>query len=175
MLKTETISIKNTDFDMDLITIDKFIENVDSDTVTKLERYMGNNENIIEEYIMMDQDYSFLDSNDIDKRKIVDLSNLLNISEHIQNDGREEVSIGHISIPNDNDYRCVVVNTKSDSYVIVSIDDCESVIKGILETRLSDVQRIKSIKPIKEEIEKLEEGLEDIDLNEVEIEFNLER
>ena len=71
MGNVETIKIKklgdnkNVDLELDTTTIEKFVTVIDNETLSKLEKYMGNKEDYEEEYIVIDEDYSFLDAADI--------------------------------------------------------------------------------------------------------------
>ena len=105
MGNVETIKIKklgdnkNVDLELDTTTIEKFVTVIDNETLSKLEKYMGNKEDYEEEYIVLDEDYSFLDAADISSNHLLNLSDFFEYQETIQNKDGEEVCTGFLNIP----------------------------------------------------------------------------
>lgn len=159
----ETVKIKklgdnkNVDLELDTTTIEKFVTVIDEETLSKLEKYMGNKEDYEEEYIVLDEDYSFLDAADISSNHLLNLSDFFEYQETIQNKDGEEVCTGFLNIPKEGEFKCIIVNTKTDSYALISESDAVAVIKGIYNSDHNDMKKVKS--STKEIVEKLEEGL----------------
>ncbi len=151
---------KNVELELDTTTIEKFVNEIDNETLMKLEKYMGNKEDYEDEYIIIDQDYSFLDEAGIDKDHLLNLSDFLEINEVIQNKDGEEICTGFVNIPKEGDYKAIVVNTNSDSYILVSEKDIKDIIVGIYTSDYSDIKKTKPTKAIKDQIEELEKDLE---------------
>ena len=85
------------------------------------------------------------------------LSDFFEYQETIQNKDGEEVCTGFLNIPKEGEFKCIIVNTKTDSYALISESDAAAVIKGIYNSDHNDMKKVKS--STKEIVEKLEEGL----------------
>lgn len=149
--------------------IDSFL-GTNEELTNNLEKFMGNNDDFSEEYVIIDEEYSFIENagKDVDHMqelyKFIDASN---IKSYGKIDG-VEISTSYINIPSGSDlnqYNCIITNSDGYYNLLVKQDDAAEIATGMFLATAASLEKATnsaSKKSIKESLETLDEG--DLDL-----------
>lgn len=137
--------------------IDSFLGTNDI-IVNELEIFMGNNEDFAEEYVILDEEFSFIENAGQEVDHMQELYKFID-STSVKSYGDiegVEVSAGKINVPLGNDvnqYNCIITNSNGYYNLLVTQDDAAAIATGMFTTTAASLAKASNIKKIKEEVE----------------------